>query len=113
MLLSRRGLLTGLVGLVAAPAIVRVSSLMPVKALPEVGEQLVIRWNRVYASQLISEFEEGMSWLRKLGAGQPRVVLPEPNQVLSRHSVGYEPRQVPRGSPGLARFLLDRDGLKS
>ena len=32
MLLSRRGLITGLVSLVAAPAIVRASSLMPVKA---------------------------------------------------------------------------------
>ena len=33
-MLSRRGLITGLVGLVAAPAIVRVESLMKVKALP-------------------------------------------------------------------------------
>jgi hypothetical protein len=32
MTVSRRGLLSGLVGLVAAPAIVRASSLMPVKA---------------------------------------------------------------------------------
>ena len=32
MLLSRRGLIAGLVSLVAAPAIVRASSLMPVKA---------------------------------------------------------------------------------
>jgi hypothetical protein len=32
MLLTRRGLITGLVSLVAAPAIVRASSLMPVKA---------------------------------------------------------------------------------
>jgi len=31
---SRRGLITGLVGFVAAPAIVRASSLMPVKSLP-------------------------------------------------------------------------------
>jgi hypothetical protein len=37
MLLSRRGLITGLASLVAAPAIVRASSLMPVKAwAPEV-----------------------------------------------------------------------------
>ena len=33
MEISRRGLITGLAGLVAAPAIVRASSLMPVKAL--------------------------------------------------------------------------------
>lgn len=31
---SRRSLLTGLISLVAAPAIVRATSLMPVKALP-------------------------------------------------------------------------------
>lgn len=31
---SRRGFLTGMLGLVAAPAIVRVASLMPVKTLP-------------------------------------------------------------------------------
>jgi hypothetical protein len=31
--LSRRSLITGLISLIAAPAIVRVSSLMPVKAL--------------------------------------------------------------------------------
>ena len=34
---SRRGFLTGMLGLVAAPAIVRVASLMPVKALPGAG----------------------------------------------------------------------------
>lgn len=33
-MLSRRGLITGLVSLIAAPAIVRVESLMPVKAVP-------------------------------------------------------------------------------
>ena len=31
---SRRGFLVGIAGLLAAPAIVRVSSLMPIKALP-------------------------------------------------------------------------------
>lgn len=33
MILSRRGLITGLVALVAAPAIVRASSLMPVSSI--------------------------------------------------------------------------------
>lgn len=33
-MISRRGLLTGLTSLLAAPAIVRVSSLMPVKVMP-------------------------------------------------------------------------------
>lgn len=31
---SRRGFITGLVSLIAAPAIVRVGSIMPVKAIP-------------------------------------------------------------------------------
>jgi hypothetical protein len=34
--LSRRSLITGLISLVAAPAIVRVSSLMPVQAIDEI-----------------------------------------------------------------------------
>lgn len=33
-MLTRRGLITGLASLLAAPAVVRASSLMPVKALP-------------------------------------------------------------------------------
>jgi len=32
--IQRRAFLTGLIGIIAAPAIVRASSLMPVKALP-------------------------------------------------------------------------------
>lgn len=35
MEITRRSLVTGLVGLVAAPAIVRASSLMPVKVIPD------------------------------------------------------------------------------
>ena len=38
MSLSRRSLITGLISLVAAPAIVRVSSLMPVKVMEEAAE---------------------------------------------------------------------------
>lgn len=34
-MLNRRGLITGLISFVAAPAIVRAASLMPVKAIPE------------------------------------------------------------------------------
>lgn len=33
-MIGRRGFITGLISLVAAPAIVRVSSIMPVKAIP-------------------------------------------------------------------------------
>lgn len=40
MTISRRGLLSGLVGLIAAPAIVRVASLMPVKAWMDDGVAL-------------------------------------------------------------------------
>ena len=40
ILTTRRGLITGLVSLVAAPAIVRASSIMPVKALPTAEELL-------------------------------------------------------------------------
>jgi hypothetical protein len=36
-MLSRRGFFTGLVALVAAPAIVRITSIMPVKAMPILG----------------------------------------------------------------------------
>ena len=35
ILLPRRRFLAGIVGLIAAPAIVRVTSIMPVKAMPE------------------------------------------------------------------------------
>lgn len=51
--LTRRGLITGLISLVAAPAIVRASSLMPVRAIDgwvylgtEVHGTPIIRWSR-------------------------------------------------------------------
>jgi hypothetical protein len=40
MILNRRGFITGLISLVAAPAIVRVQSIMPVKALATVPDPL-------------------------------------------------------------------------
>lgn len=61
---NRRVLLTGLAAVICAPAIVRASSLMPVKALPEwvvVPPYSVIhhveRW--VYRIRLLSELEVG------------------------------------------------------
>lgn len=55
---SRRGFLTGLVGLFAAPAIVRASSLMPVKEVkPLTLYTMVENWNAAYASEFIREFE--------------------------------------------------------
>jgi hypothetical protein len=37
-MLNRRSLITGLISLVAAPAIVRATSIMPIKALPTVED---------------------------------------------------------------------------
>jgi hypothetical protein len=50
MTLSRRGLLTGLGALIAAPAIVRAGSLMPVRRPALTAPQLVLQW--VYPSIL-------------------------------------------------------------
>lgn len=58
--LSRRSLITGLISLVAAPAIVRAGSLMPVKVWPiESGEEIlsngiIIRWKATYAARVVS-----------------------------------------------------------
>jgi hypothetical protein len=41
-MIDRRGFITGLVSLVAAPAIVRVSSLMPVKSFGEIADSLIV-----------------------------------------------------------------------
>lgn len=43
-MIDRRTLLTGLGALIAAPAIVRASSLMPIKALPPTGEWYEVTW---------------------------------------------------------------------
>jgi hypothetical protein len=54
MQLSRRSLITGLVSFVAAPAIVRVSSIMPVKAWAPYSDEIVLKYlaskyRRIYA----------------------------------------------------------------
>lgn len=49
MSVSRRSLITGLVSFVAAPAIVRASSLMPVKRTLSFEELLAERINEAYA----------------------------------------------------------------
>ena len=46
--LNRRSLITGLISLVAAPAIVRVSSLMSVKVMGPIGESYIDRMAAVY-----------------------------------------------------------------
>ncbi len=49
---SRRSLITGLISLVAAPAIVRAASLMPVKAM-DLGADFYIDGVPVYYDQLV------------------------------------------------------------
>ncbi len=44
MITSRRGLITGLASLLAAPAIVRVGSIMPVKAFVSDAERWTASW---------------------------------------------------------------------
>ena len=58
MLLTRRGLITGFAGLIAAPAIVRVSSIMPVKAidLPFIDLGTITWVDRVYDELLEKGF---------------------------------------------------------
>lgn len=56
MHLSRRGLIYGVASLLAAPAIVRASSLMPVKALP--AEALPGEYYLRYREELIRAFTE-------------------------------------------------------
>lgn len=48
-MLSRRGLIGSLISLAAAPAIVRASSLMPIKAMLSDAELLQLRLNAAYA----------------------------------------------------------------
>jgi hypothetical protein len=75
--LSRRGLLTGLGALIAAPAIVRAASIMPVRAAPLLiipppvapynGKYLVY-WHSSDWRDLTSTMEEAEEHIRKLTA---------------------------------------------
>jgi len=64
---SRRKLLLGIVGVVAAPAIVRASSIMPIKMLAEAdnmtASEAVLR-QAEYRQHLIAEFERNLETLR-------------------------------------------------
>ena len=67
MTLSRRSLITGLASLVCAPAIVRVGSIMPVKAWTFAPEDWV-EINPIltrYRAQYIRAMEESIEWLRR------------------------------------------------
>lgn len=78
MLISRRGLIVGGAGLICAPAIVRASSLMPVKAWVDV-DMIAAFWANpaaacsVYKLQIVKAFEhlEASTRVIKDGIGNP------------------------------------------
>ena len=93
MTLSRRSLITGLISLVAAPAIVRVSSLMPVKAMePEAA----FEWSPFYTAYPV-------------GNGITRESLAQLLAILKAHPIFEGPiyRIVP---PGLYEELRKGPG---
>lgn len=61
--MNRRGLLLGFASLLAAPAIVRASSLMPVKALPT--RFVPTDWALEYRQEFIAVYEQNMRHLRQ------------------------------------------------
>jgi hypothetical protein len=81
MFISRRSLIAGVAGLVTAPAIVRASSLMPVRALPVEAEPWAIFtpgfrmvavkvdgvWRRCAAPALYLEGVDGGAYMRVVG----------------------------------------------
>jgi len=54
--LSRRGILGGLLGIIAAPAIVRVTSLMPIKVMP--GDGVLVTWQKVHGVTAYNVYRE-------------------------------------------------------
>jgi hypothetical protein len=74
LITTRRSVLAGMVGLLAAPAIVRAASLMPVRALAQgidgIGhlEGMVVPYVdpplMLYRDEFIKAFEQNCSWLR-------------------------------------------------
>ena len=71
MIISRRGLITGLVSLVAAPAIVRAGSLMPVRVWSWTGVDL----GAGDASILVRCAMVDGSWMVGSGAGVKKMAL--------------------------------------
>lgn len=61
-MLDRRTLLTGLSAIIAAPAIVRASSLMAIKALPEVGYMVAYIGNSPFAIESTREMADRWGW---------------------------------------------------
>lgn len=74
-MISRRSLITGLVSLVAAPAIVRASSLMAVKPVPlytaKVSEWNSVRWVDTEHDTLWQQIAEDIYPLRGVNAHTP------------------------------------------
>jgi len=81
---SRRGILSGLIGIIAAPAIVRAASLMPVKAMPDEG--ILFEWQEVagagsynvYRENQAIKFLEGMAQ-RVAAEIRYRIMYGDPN----------------------------------
>jgi hypothetical protein len=63
-MLERRKFITGLISLVAAPAIVRVASIMPIKAMPVgfIGGSLNAEEAAAYYARLKTYFKETGVW---------------------------------------------------
>jgi hypothetical protein len=67
--INRRSLITGLISLVAAPAIVRAGSLMPVKQMVDRGPHLSLNGVPIYFDDLAVKpvyFLERFFWVTKL-----------------------------------------------
>lgn len=64
---SRRSFITGLISFVAAPAIVRASSLMPIRALPDINHELAIQ---ELTRQMIEHFCSTTNLLQEITADQ-------------------------------------------
>jgi hypothetical protein len=62
MTLSRRSLITGLVSLVAAPAIVRVASIMPVKAMEPLTIEQLLALRIAVTSRVLDETITKLVW---------------------------------------------------
>ena len=85
MALSRRGLLTGLIALASAPAIVRVESLMPVKMIDWYDTRALVEYQiasdsyilRVDRSTLTLRRPRGMHCVREISIKEARKLMPK------------------------------------
>lgn len=91
-MINRRSLITGLVSLVAAPAIVRVSSIMPVKALPPPVYPLHdVPWvDAAVREQILADIAAAMQIPVRYLTGD-RSPLTEKEELTWRRSMGFAP----------------------